>query len=46
MRTDFRNFRLGRMDALEMLSDPVSTDPAHGLRAYLAAMGEDPDLEL
>jgi predicted DNA-binding transcriptional regulator YafY len=45
-RTDFRNFRLDRMDGLEILPDPVSTDPARGLRAYLAAMGGDPDLEL
>jgi predicted DNA-binding transcriptional regulator YafY len=46
MRTDFRNFRIDRMDEVEMLPDPVSTDPARGLRAYLAAIGGDPDLEL
>ncbi len=46
MRTDFRNFRVDRMDALEMLADVVSTEPSRGLRAYLAAMGADPDLEL
>jgi predicted DNA-binding transcriptional regulator YafY len=46
MRTDFRNFRVDRMDALEVLADGVSEDPSRGLRAYLAAMGGDPDLEL
>ena len=46
MRSDFRNFRVDRMDAVEMLADPVSADPARGLRAYLAAMGGDPELEV
>jgi predicted DNA-binding transcriptional regulator YafY len=46
MREDFRNFRVDRMDAVETLADAVSADPARGLRAYLAAMGGDPDLEL
>jgi predicted DNA-binding transcriptional regulator YafY len=46
MRTDFRNFRVDRMEAVEVLADAVSTDPARGLRAYLAAMGGDPDLEV
>jgi hypothetical protein len=34
------------MDALEVLADVVSAEPSRGLRAYLAAMGADPDLEL
>jgi predicted DNA-binding transcriptional regulator YafY len=46
MRADFRNFRVDRMDTLEILADLVSTDPSRGLRAYLAAMGADPDLEV
>jgi predicted DNA-binding transcriptional regulator YafY len=46
MRADFRNFRLDRMDAVEALEDPVSDDPARGLRAYLAAMGVTEDLEV
>jgi predicted DNA-binding transcriptional regulator YafY len=46
MRTDFRNFRVDRMDALEILADAVSAEPSRGLRAYLSAMGADPDLAL
>lgn len=35
-----------RMRTLEILADPVSADPARGLRVYLTVMGGDPDLEL
>lgn len=45
MRTDFRNFRLDRMESVEALAERVSSDPARGLRAYLAAVGGDPELE-
>lgn len=45
-REDFRNFRVDRMDALAVGDDPVSEDPARGLRAYLAAMGASPELEV
>ena len=34
------------MHVFEVLADPVSTDPTRGLRAYLAAMGGDPELEV
>jgi predicted DNA-binding transcriptional regulator YafY len=46
LREDFRNFRVDRMQEVEVLADQVSDDPARGLRAYLAAMGADPDLAL
>lgn len=45
-RNDFRNFRVDRMDEVGVRDEPVSGDPAHGLRAYLAAMGAAADLEL
>jgi predicted DNA-binding transcriptional regulator YafY len=45
-REDFRNFRVDRMDAVAVGDDRVSSDPARGLRAYLAAMGVSPDLQV
>ena len=45
-RKDFRNFRVDRIDALAVGAEPVSQDPARGLRAYLTAMGVPPDYEL
>lgn len=44
-REDFRNFRVDRMEQVTVLEEPVSEDPARGLRAYLAAVGAA-DLEV
>jgi predicted DNA-binding transcriptional regulator YafY len=43
-RKDFRNFRVDRITELAMIDDPVSTDPARGLAAYLEAVGAAPDM--
>jgi predicted DNA-binding transcriptional regulator YafY len=45
-REDFRNFRVDRMADLALREEPVSADPARGLRAYLAAVGASPDFEV
>jgi predicted DNA-binding transcriptional regulator YafY len=46
LRTDFRNFRLDRIETLEALAEVTAEDPARGLRAYLAAAGADPEIEV
>lgn len=45
-RQDFRNFRVDRMQDVAVAAEPVSREPERGLRAYLAAMGAAPDLEV
>ncbi|HET7747154.1 MAG TPA: YafY family protein [Vicinamibacteria bacterium] len=45
-RADFRNFRVDRMDELAATDEPVSDDPARGLRAYLSSVGASPDFEV
>jgi predicted DNA-binding transcriptional regulator YafY len=46
LRVDFRNFRLDRIEALAARDEIADDDPAHGLRAYLAAAGADPEMEV
>jgi predicted DNA-binding transcriptional regulator YafY len=46
MRQDFRNFRLDRMAGLRVLDETYADDPAHGLRAFLASVGANPDAEV
>jgi len=46
LRRDFRNFRLDRIAALEVLDEIVVEDPARGLRAFLASAGANPDFEI
>jgi len=46
MRQGFRNFRLDRIGALRVLDETYADDPAHGLRAFLASVGANPDAEV
>ena len=46
MRQGFRNFRLDRMTDLRVLEERYADDPAHGLRAFLASVGANPDAEV
>lgn len=45
-RHDFRNFRLDRMSEMDLLDGVFDVVPAHGLRAYLEAVGAGPDYEV
>jgi len=45
-REDSRNVRLDRMVSMDLLDEVCAMEPAHGLRAYLDAMGAGPDLEV
>ncbi|HEV8632347.1 MAG TPA: YafY family protein [Thermoanaerobaculia bacterium] len=46
LRVDFRNFRLDRIDGLEVLDEIASDDPARGLRAYLDSVGAGPEFDV
>ena len=46
LREDFRNFRLDRMDGVEVLAEQATDDPARGLKAFLRSAGANPDAEL
>ena len=41
LREDFRNFRLDRMQAVEVLGDCFDPEPGRSLRDYLRAIGPD-----
>jgi len=45
LRRDFRNFRLDRLEGLEVLDEVYPDDEARGLRAYLRAAGAGPEFE-
>lgn len=45
-REDFRNFRVDRIQELALLDEKMPDEPAHGLRAYLAAMGASEEFEV
>ena len=46
MREDFRNFRVDRILELRATPQVIPPDRSHDLRAYLAAMGASPDLDV
>lgn len=41
LRNDFRNFRLDRMNELELMGETFDDEPGKTLRDYLAGLGED-----
>ncbi len=46
LRVGFRNFRLDRIAELELRDEIAADDPGRGLRAFLASLGVDPELEI